>query len=276
MSQDRPPTPPFGHTVPLKQGYEVHYLEAGSGAPVVFVHGSGPGVNAYSNFFPNYRVIAAAGFRSVLPDMVGFGWSSKPTGIDYTLELFVPTLREFLDRLEIERCVLIGNSLGGAISMKFAIDHPARVEKLIVMGPGGIESRETYFKMPGIQKMVSQFVGTGFDREGLKRFLALLAYDPKFITDELVEQRFNVLQTQPKDVLSRMSITDLTPELVKLRCPLLGFWGVEDQFCPASGYEKILRAVPDSRFIMYSRCGHWAMIERADDFNRHVIEFLRS
>jgi 4,5:9,10-diseco-3-hydroxy-5,9,17-trioxoandrosta-1(10),2-diene-4-oate hydrolase len=124
--------------------------------------------------------------------------------------------------------------------------------------------------------MVSQFVGTGFDREGLRRFLGLLAYDPKFITDELVEQRFNVLQTQPKDVLSRMSITDLTPELDKLRCPLLGFWGIEDQFCPASGYEKILRAVPDSRFIMYSRCGHWAMIERAEDFNRNVIEFLRS
>jgi 4,5:9,10-diseco-3-hydroxy-5,9,17-trioxoandrosta-1(10),2-diene-4-oate hydrolase len=276
MSQDRPPTPPFGRTVTLKQGYELHYLEAGSGAPVVFVHGSGPGVNAYSNFFPNYRLIAAAGYRSVLPDMVGFGWSSKPTGIDYTLELFVPTLREFLDQLEIKRCVLVGNSLGGAISMKFAIDHPARVEKLIVMGPGGIESRETYFKMPGIQKMVSQFVGTGFDREGLRRFLGLLAYDPKFITDELVEQRFNVLQTQPKDVLSRMSITDLTPELDKLRCPLLGFWGIEDQFCPASGYEKILRAVPDSRFIMYSRCGHWAMIERAEDFNRNVIEFLRS
>ena len=166
MSQDRPPTPPFGRLVKLQQGYEMHYLEHGSGPPVVFVHGSGPGVNAYSNFFPNYRVIAAAGYRCLMPDMIGFGWSSKPDGIDYTLELFVPTLCEFLDQLEIERCVLVGNSLGGAISMKLAIDHPERVEKLIVMGPGGIESRETYFKMPGIQKMVSQFVGSGFDRAG--------------------------------------------------------------------------------------------------------------
>jgi len=73
-----------------------------------------------------------------------------------------------------------------------------------------------------------------------------------------------------------MSITDLTPQLGQLRCPLLGFWGIEDQFCPASGYEKILRAVADSRFIMYSRCGHWAMIERAQDFNKNVIEFLKS
>jgi len=275
MTQDRPPSPPFGRLVKLKQGYEMHYLEHGSGPPVVFVHGSGPGVNAYSNFFPNYRVIAAAGYRCVMPDMIGFGWSSKPDDIDYTLELFVPTLCEFLDLLKIERCVLVGNSLGGAISMKLAIDHPQRVDKLIVMGPGGIESRETYFKMPGIQKMVSQFVGSGFDRPGLRRLLELLAYDPRTISDELVEQRFNILQTQPKAVLARMSITDLTPELGKLRGPLLGFWGVEDQFCPASGYEKILRAVPDSRFIMYSRCGHWAMIERAEDFNRNAIEFLK-
>ena len=276
MTQDRPPSPPFGRLVKLKQGYEMHYLEHGSGPAVVFVHGSGPGVNAYSNFFPNYRALAAAGFRCVLPDMIGFGWSSKPDDIDYTLELFVPALREFLDLLKIERCVLVGNSLGGAISMKLAIDHPERVEKLIVMGPGGIETRETYFKMPGIQKMVSQFVGSGFDRPGLRRLLELLAYDPNTISDELLEQRFNILQTQPKAVLARMSITDLTPELGKLRGPLLGFWGVEDQFCPASGYEKILRAVPDSRFIMYSRCGHWAMIERAEDFNRNAIEFLKS
>ena len=276
MSDPRPPTPPFGRTVKLSQGYELHYLEHGSGPPVVFVHGSGPGVNAYSNFFPNYREIAAAGYRALLPDMVGFGWSSKPTGLEYTLDLFTSTLLEFLDRLEISRCVLVGNSLGGAISIKVAIDQPQRVERLVVMGPGGLESRETYFKMPGIQKMVSQFVGAGFDREGLRRLLELLAYDPKTVTDELVEQRLNILKPQPKDVLARMSITDLTPQLGQLRCPLLGFWGIEDQFCPASGYEKILRAVADSRFIMYSRCGHWAMIERAQDFNKNVIEFLKS
>ena len=232
MSQARPPTPPFGRTVKLQQGYEMHYLEHGSGPPVVFVHGSGPGVNAHSNFFPNYKVLAAAGYRAVLPDMLGFGWSSKPTGIDYTLELFVATLREFLDQLEIQRCVLVGNSLGGAISMKLAIDSPERVEKLIVMGPGGIESRETYFKMPGIQRMVSQFVGSGFDRAGLKELLALLAYDAKIVTDALVEERFNVLQTQPKEVLSRMVIPDLTPQLGKLRWSAARFLGRRGSVLP--------------------------------------------
>ena len=275
MSAQNPQNPPFGRLVPLSSGYEMHYTEYGTGPAVVFIHGSGPGANAWSNFFPNIGPISQAGFRCILPDMLGFGYSSKPTGVDYTLELFTPALREFLDRIEVHNCVFVGNSLGGAIAMRLAIDDPPRASKLVMTGPGGIETREVYFKMPGIQKMVSGFVGAGFDREGLKRMLGLLAYDPRHVTDDLVEQRLNVLKTQPKDVLARMSITDLTPELERIRCPLLGFWGIEDQFCPASGYEKILRAVPDSRFIMYARTGHWAMIEQAEDFNRNVIDFLR-
>jgi 4,5:9,10-diseco-3-hydroxy-5,9,17-trioxoandrosta-1(10),2-diene-4-oate hydrolase len=211
-----------------------------------------------------------------LPDLIGFGYSAKPTGIDYTLDLFTSTCVELLDALDIRNCVLIGNSLGGAVALKIAIDQPQRVQKLVLMAPGGIESREDYFKMPGIQKMVSGFVGEGFDRAGLKQLLELLCFDPKFVNEELLEARLNILKTQPKDVLGRMRIPDLSSELGRVRCPVLGFWGIEDQFCPASGYEKILRSVPDSRFIMYSRCGHWAMIERSEDFNRNVLDFLRS
>jgi len=268
--------PPVGRMQAVPSGHQMHVLEAGAGPAVVFIHGSGPGANAYSNFSLNYTTIAAAGHRVVLPDLIGFGRSSKPVGIDYTLDLFVTTLIESLDELDIQECVLIGNSLGGAVALKIAMERPDRVRKLVLMAPGGIESREDYFRMPGIQKMVSGFVGEGFDRAGLRRLLELLTFDPRFVTDELVEQRLAILQTQPKDVLARMKIPDLSPELGRVRCPVLGFWGIEDQFCPASGYEKILRSVPDSRFIMYSRCGHWAMIERSEDFNRNVLDFLRN
>ena len=268
--------PPFGKRRKLPHGFDLHYLESGSGSPVVFLHGSGPGASAYSNFKQNFPTLVQAGYRAVLPDMPGFGYSDKPSGIDYTLDLFSSTVVELLDALEIGSCVLVGNSLGGAVSLKIAIDHPGRVRKLVLMAPGGIESRETYFNMPGIQKMVSGFVGEGFDRDGLRRILELLVFDPRHVTDELVEERFNVLQTQPKDVLARMKIPDLTPELAQIRCPVLGFWGSDDQFMPLSGYEKILRACADSRFVMLASCGHWAMVEHADEFNRYVLDFLRS
>src|SRR5579863_411515 len=174
MSQERPASPPFGRLLALPNDYEMHYLEHGTGPAVVFVHGSGPGVSAFSNFYANYKTIAAAGYRALLPDMLGFGWSSKPTDIDYTLDLFTSTLGAFLDKLDVRRCVLVGNSLGGAIAIGYALKQPERVAKLVLMGPGGIESRETYFKMPGIQRMVSEFVGQGFDRAGLRRLLEIL------------------------------------------------------------------------------------------------------
>ena len=78
--------PPFGRLVKLSSAYEMHYTEHGRGPAVVFIHGSGPGANAHSNFFANIGPISAAGYRCILPDMIGFGYSSKPTGVDYTLD----------------------------------------------------------------------------------------------------------------------------------------------------------------------------------------------
>jgi 4,5:9,10-diseco-3-hydroxy-5,9,17-trioxoandrosta-1(10),2-diene-4-oate hydrolase len=271
----RPSTPPFGRIAKLPSGHEMHYLEQGKGPAVVLVHGSGPGANGYSNFKRNIGPIAEAGYRVLVPDMIGFGWSSKPD-IDYPLDLFVTTLLEFLDQVGVKRCTLVGNSLGGAISIKALLDRPSLVEKLVMMGTGGIESRETYFAMPGIRAMVSQFVGAGFDRPRLRELLEMLAFDPRVVDDALLEERWSVLQTQPKAVLARMLIPDLSPRLIDIRCPVLGFWGVEDHFCPVSGANKILAAVGDSRMVLLAHCGHWAMLEYPDVFNRYVVDFLRN
>jgi 4,5:9,10-diseco-3-hydroxy-5,9,17-trioxoandrosta-1(10),2-diene-4-oate hydrolase len=269
--------PPRARVLGLPSGYEMHFHDTGptaGGDTVVLLQGSGPGANGWSNFKYNIAPLQAAGHRVIVPDLIGFGYSSKPTGLDYTLELFVQTTLELLDALKIERCVLVGNSLGGAVAIGIALARPGFVRKLIVMGCGGIESTETYFKMPGIQKMVSGFVGGEIHPTWLGGILHMLSHDPVHVTDELVAERFAILQLMPKDVLGRMRIPDLTPRLQELKMPVLGFWGVEDQFCPASGALKITSHCHDSRVILYSQVGHWVMIERAQEFNRHVIDFL--
>lgn len=273
--------PPRAETRVLPSGYELHYHDTGpatgptgAGSTVVLLQGSGPGANGWSNFRHNIGPLRAAGHRVIVPDLIGFGYSSKPTGLDYTLELFVSTTLELLDALGVRRCTLVGNSLGGAVSIGICLARPGFVEKLVVMGCGGVETTETYFKMPGIQKMVSGFVGGEITPEWLRGILCMLSHDPKHVTEELVAERFAVLKLMPKDVLGRMRIPDLSPRLAELTMPVLGFWGIEDQFCPASSSLKISAACPDSRMIIYSRVGHWVMIERADEFNRHVIDFL--
>jgi 4,5:9,10-diseco-3-hydroxy-5,9,17-trioxoandrosta-1(10),2-diene-4-oate hydrolase len=270
----QPGTGLTGETVRLANGYEMHRHEIGQGPAVVFIHGSGPGASGSSNFRPNLGAFAAAGYRVVAPDLIGYGGSSKPSNVDYTLDLFVDTLVETLDRLEIERCTLVGNSLGGAIAIKIALDRPALVDKLIMMAPGGIETRETYFAMPGIQKMVGGFTADGFDEARMRAVVTNLVYDPSCVTDELVAERFAVARIQPKEVLSTMRVPDLSPRLGELSRPILGFWGLQDGFCPASGAEKFLTACPDVRFVTFNRCGHWVMVERAEEFNRYALGFL--
>lgn len=276
----QPSAPPLHRVVALPSGHSLHYHEvvdasvAPSGTTVVLIQGSGPGANGWSNFKHNVGPLAAAGHRVLVPDLLGFGWSSKPEGIDYTLELFSSTLIELLDALQVGPAVLVGNSLGGAVAIDIALQQPERVQKLVMMATGGIETREVYFQMPGIQRMVSGFVGQARDKAWLRQILEMLAHDPVHVDDALVDERWNVLVTQPPEVLGRMKVPDLTPRLPELKLPILGFWGQEDLFCPVSGAHKVLAACPQAAFYLYGGVGHWVMIERAAEFNRHLLHFI--
>ena len=248
--------------------------EAGTGPAVVFIHGSGPGASGVSNFRCNIGAFVDAGFHVFAPDLVGYGQSSKPTGLDYTLDFFADTLLAAVQSAGVHRAHLVGNSLGGAVALRIALDQTAFVDRLVLMAPGGIETREAYFAMPGIARMVGDFASPDFNLDGMRAMLSNLVYDPSVITDSLVTERFNVARTQPKDVLARMRVPDMSGRLSELSAPILGFWGVDDGFCPPSGAMKFLLACPDARFVSYARVGHWVMVERADEFNHLATTFL--
>ena len=258
-------------------GYNIEIADAGSGPVIVFIHGSGPGASGASNFRDNWPAFVAAGYRVILPDLIGYGASSKPEGIDYTLQLFTDTLYDALCAHGIKTATLIGNSLGGGIAMQMTLDHPEFAEKLIMMAPGCIEERERYFAMPGISKMVSGFGEPDFNVDEQRRLVCNLVH-PTFapkITEQLVQERFAVARTQPKDVLVRMRTPNLAPRLCELKQPMLVLWGLQDEFCPESGGRYFLDAGCDVRVMTFNHVGHWVQVERAIEFNRHCIEFLR-
>lgn len=267
---------PTTHVHRVTGGYDICIRETGAGHPVVFIHGSGPGASGVSNFRQNIAAFVEAGYRVILPDLIGYGASSKPEGIDYTLDLFATTLRQALRAHGVEKATLVGNSLGGGIAIQLALDDPAFVDRLILMAPGCIEERETYFAMPGIAKMVSDFGGPNFSMADQRRLATNLVYDPRHITDELVAERFAVARKQPKDVLVRMRTPNLQPRLGELKQPILGFWGANDDFCPASGARYFLDQCQDARFMTFTRVGHWVQVERAAEFNTCSIGFLRA
>lgn len=268
---------PQGHFVTLHDGLRLHYLDlgAGQGEPVVFIHGSGPGASGHSNFKQNYPQFAASGHRVLVPDLPGYGASDKPE-TTYSLDFFVDALSGLLDALDIQRCVLVGNSLGGAIALKLALDQPQRVAKLVLMAPGGLMDKEQYYlQMEGIQQMAAAFAsGELKDAAGMRRLLSLQLFDAGLIDDETVAERVAVVPQQPGCVLTSMQVPNLTPHLGELQCPILGFWGINDKFCPASGAQTLLQACRNIRFTLLSECGHWVMVEHRELFNRQCLDFL--
>ncbi len=271
-----PPRGAFQQVQDLSLHYNDYRPSGDAAGTVVFVHGSGPGASGYSNFKKNVGAFVNSGYRVIVPDLPGFGYSDKPTDRDYTTTFFSEHLLGLLDGIGVDRFILIGNSLGGAVSIRLTLDHPERLEKLILMAPGGIEELATYMAMPAMKRMIDNFVGGALDREGLRNVLKTLVYDEVHVTDALVDERWAILQNQPPEVLGRMIIPNMEAELAEIACPVLCFWGVDDELLPASGGAKITRACRPSRNVEVANCGHWVMVEHTRMFNAACLDFLQN
>lgn len=265
---------PTGCYITLENGLTLHYLDIGIGPVVVWLHGSGPGASGFSNFKGNYPVFAKAGYRNIVLDLPGFGRSDKPADVNYDLTFFVSSLLGFLDKAGIDRCTLLGNSLGGAIALGAALAYPERVEKLVLMAPGGVEERTTYFQMPGILRMVEVFAQGPMGVEEMRQVMSLQLFDSSQLDDNLLKERAAVAVTQPANLFSTMLVPNMTERLCEIKVPILGFWGINDLFNPPAGALKILENAPYARFIMLNRCGHWVQVEHQGLFNRECITFL--
>ena len=267
---------PEGQYIDVQDGFRFLYYDEGEGEVVVLLHGSGTGASGHTNFKKNFIALKNAGFRVILPDLPGYGFSSKPDNVVYSMDYFNQKIIELLDILDVHKFSLIGNSLGGALSIGLGLNHVERVQKLILMAPGGVEDREIYNEMPGIKKLMSDFLGGDMNQEKIEGLLALFPYDASIVTDEMVQERMEILPLMNSQVLATMAIPNMEEQLHLLHQPVLAFWGMNDQFIPVSGAMKIGEHCPNAQVMLFSQCGHWVMIEQEEVFNSACINFLKS
>ncbi|HEV2781760.1 MAG TPA: alpha/beta fold hydrolase [Actinophytocola sp.] len=266
-------------------GFRLHYHEAGAGPAVVMLHGGGPGASAWSNFGRNLPVFAEK-FRTLLVDQPGFGDSDKPeiTGQYFTFS--ADALLGLLDKLGIERAHLIGNSLGGGTAVRFALRHPDRSGRLVLMAPGGL-SLNVFAPDPteGIKKLYAFAAPPGPSKEKLAEFLRTLVFDQSLVTDELVDERFrHASNPESLRAMASMGASFTRPETFeegmlwreayRLRQRVLLIWGREDRVNPLDGALAALKLIPRAELHVFGRCGHWAQLERFDEFNRLAVSFL--
>ncbi|HLS77396.1 MAG TPA: alpha/beta fold hydrolase [Nocardia sp.] len=269
----------------VRPDLKLHYHEAGvgNGPTIVLLHGGGPGASSWSNFARNIPVLAK-NFHVLAVDQPGFGRSDKPVDHPQYFRHSASALKDLLDTLGVtERVHLLGNSLGGGAATRFALDHPDRAGKLVLMGPGGL-SMNAYAPDPteGV-KLLSRF---NFEptRENLAAFLRIMVFDQKLITDELIDERFASANTPEALAATRamgksfagpdFELGMLWRDAYKLRQPVLLIWGREDRVNPLDGAIVATKMIPRVQLHVFGGCGHWAQLEKFHEFNRLTTDFL--
>lgn len=277
-----------GKYVQARPDLRLHYHEAGTehAGTVVLLHGGGPGASAWSNFGRNIPEFAKR-FRVLAVDQPGFGRSDKPTEHPQYFTHSADALAAFLDALEITgRVHLVGNSLGGGTAVRFALNYPERAGRLILMGPGGL-SMNVFTPDPseGVKKLMRFSAPPGPSPEKLEDFLRTMVFDQSLITPELVRERFEAANTpESLAAMAAMGASFYRPETFeegllwreahRLRQRVLLIWGREDRVNPLDGALVALKTIPRAELHVFGRCGHWAQLEKFDEFNRIAMDFL--
>ncbi|MFE4499737.1 alpha/beta fold hydrolase [Rhodococcus sp. NPDC056743] len=270
-------------------GQSIFYAEIGDGPVVLLLHGGGPGASGVSNYSRNI-VDLAEHFRVIVPDLPGYGQSSK--GVDQTdpFGYLADAIRGLLDVLGIHRAHLVGNSYGGACALRLALDSPDRVERMILMGPGGIGTTRG-LPTPGLQSLLSYYTGTGPSHQKLENFIRqYLVFDGESVPSDVIDMRYHssidpdVVADPPlrrpsgKDALKTMWRMDFTRDkrLATLDIPTLVIWGAADKVNKPAGGKMLADRMPHCDVLTVAQTGHWVQWERAPFFNSVTRVFLNA
>ena len=256
--------------------FETNVHDLGSGRPVLFIHGSGPGVSAWANWRLAMPVIAQQR-RAIAPDMVGFGYTDRPAGIAYTMDTWVQQALDLLDALDLPQVDLVGNSFGGALSLALTIRAPERVRRLVLMGSVGVPFPIT----PGLDAVW----GYQPSFETMRSLLDVFAYDRKLVTDELAQLRYEAsIRPGFQESFSAMfpaprqrwvdAMASREEDIRRLPHETLVIHGREDKVIPLATSQTLSTLIPRAQLHVFGQCGHWTQIEHAARFAQLVSNFL--
>jgi 2-hydroxy-6-oxonona-2,4-dienedioate hydrolase len=251
-------------------GAKINYVEAGSGPVVVLLHGLGGNT---TNWQFNIAPLAQK-YRVIVPDQIGFGKSDKPL-INYRIATYVDFLDAFLKELKIERATLVGNSMGGWVAALYALAHPERVERLVLVDAAGLLPAQE-LDMALLMKLNPS------TREGMKELVSRVFYNKViFMSDAFIDAsmraRINAgdgytIRSLSESILRREDFLDR--RLAGIKSPTLIIWGREDGVLPLADGERFQKEIPGAQLVVFEQCGHVPQVEKALDFNAAVMKFL--
>lgn len=283
MPQNTASTQPRPHLVKVGQR-SIHVTEAGSGEPVILLHGGGPGASGASHYARNIEPLSRQ-FRVLVPDMPGYGESTKGVNRSDPFGDLANGILGLMDALNIDQAHIVGNSLGGACALRMALDAPIRVASLVLIAPGGVGTTRR-LPTPGLNSLLNYYGGTGPSLEKLETFIRdYLVYDGSQVPMDMIAARYEASikpevvaappLRRPNSLKGAMRM-DFTRDKRLKQCstPTLVLWGTEDQVNRPSGGTTLLKLMPNCDMHLFSNTGHWTQWERADDVNGLTVMFI--
>jgi pimeloyl-ACP methyl ester carboxylesterase len=261
-------------------GASVTYIEYGdaSAPAILMIHGLG---GSWQNWLENILQLGED-FRVIAMDLPGFGASEMPRE-PISIDGYARCVIGLLDELGIERASLIGNSMGGQTSVQVSIDHPERVDRVIVVSPAGYTTSDT----PEITRRFLELVSPIMPRLGVHNrfvvthpklrklaFLGIVAHGDK-LTPEIAWEMLGPTRNPGfVSALQALLVHDFRGELHTITAPTLIIWGRDDGLISSSDAHRFGEAIPGSLKLIANDTSHVAMIERPAWFNETAREFL--
>jgi pimeloyl-ACP methyl ester carboxylesterase len=265
-------------------GIRIHYQEAGDekAPPMILIHGFISSNLVWNEVFLPF---AKAGFRVIAPDLPGYGYSEKPRDGEYTIAAQARAVLGLMDRLGIEKATIVGASYGGAVAAMLALDSPERVVRLVLVG--AVSNDEPKKKLllrlasvPILGDMATPlFLGSRWIlRKRTEEVYRRLGYP---LDKRKLEARHHLLETSNTHyamirTVRRWSANRISRDAHLIRQPTMLVWGDEDTHIPIRQAFKLRDAIPNSRLIVFRRCGHLPPTEYPEKFVEVVAEFCRA
>jgi pimeloyl-ACP methyl ester carboxylesterase len=252
-------------------GYGIRYLDydsANSKRTLLLLHGIGASAERWS------RVISPLSkyFRLIVPDIIGFGYSDKPT-VEYTMDFFLEFLKGFLENLKLTKVSITGSSFGGHLATEYAIRHSRRVEKLVLTSPAGMMRTST----PALDGYIMAALYPTY--ENAKKAFKEMAYDPEVVTEETILDFVNRMRLPNakyafmSTLLGMRYAPVLKGRISDIICPTLLIWGDSDRLIPVQ-FSKDYKEIPDNETVIIRNCGHTPFIEKPMSFSKVALKFL--
>jgi pimeloyl-ACP methyl ester carboxylesterase len=256
-------------------GRRIHYVDAGKGDPIVLIHGWNGSTFSMRYVIPEL----AQRHRVIAIDLLGYGFSERPSDGDYSIAGLGTLVAKVMDALGVERAAILGHSMGGAVVMWFAIHYPERVDKLILVDSATVKEMFRGRNLGIVWRPFAPlFAPLLLGKRTVRRVLRWQVHDPSIITPDVVEGHTRPLRVkghmraQLKQLADRRKDVPFDP--AQIRAPALILWGEHDRLVPLSRGEELARLIPNSKLIVIRSSGHLPMEEQPELVNRELQAFL--